>query len=266
MLAEVVEAFSLTGLDVSPQKCHWTSRPMCNGENISISGEPVAWENDLIFVGRKLDLSGNDGAAMEHRQAQGSKTFHKWRPYLQCRHASLRRRLGLLISTSFSSALWLGQTWLPTRHQEKHLDSWSARLVARMGRLQRKPVEDLGQYWRRMHRFGHQLMQRNGGSLSYRRRMALHGFAGHLARSTGTTMAAALRTRCLSWWRFHQEAYKRKRYGLHPRRFKAWRWESQLEAYYGESSCEHVADNVGWMLRAQDRDRWRACAVAFACA
>ena len=264
MLAEVVEAFLATGLGVSPHKCHWTSRPKADGENILISGEAVAWEQDLIFVGSKLVLSGNDGAAMEHRQAQGSKAFYKWRPFLQCRHVSLRRRFGLLTSTAFSTTLWLCQTWLPTKAQEKHLNSWGARLVARMACVQRSPLEDLGQYWRRMHRFGHQLMQRNGGSMSYRRRMLLHGFAKHLARSTGTVLATSLRTRCLPWWRFHQETQKGERYGLHPRRFKTWRWESQLEAYYGESSCANVGDTVGWMLRAQGRDAWRAGAVAFA--
>ena len=200
---------------------------------------------------------------MAHRLAQGNKAFHKWQPYLQCKHASLRRRLELLVSTVFSSSLWLGETWLPTRHQQRHLDSWGARLVARMACVKRNAGEELGQYWRRLHRFGHGLLQLNGGGLGVRRLKALHGYAGHLARSAGT-IGTALRTRCLSWWRFQQEAHKGERYGLHPRRFKAWRWESQLEAHYGESSCANVGDSVGWMLRAQERDAWRAGAVAFA--
>ena len=263
MISEVVGAFAEAGLDVSPRKCHWTSKPMDAGGSLEIGGEAIAWERDLVFVGGKLDLNGNDGGAMAHRLAQGNKAFHKWQPHLQCKHASLRRRLELLVSTVFSSSLWLGETWLPTRHQQRHLDSWGARLVARMACVKRNAGEELGQYWRRLHRFGHGLLQLNGGSLGVRRLTALHGYAGHLARSVGT-IGSALRTRCLSWWRFHQANHSSKWDGLRPKRFKVWRWESQLVRHYGEATSELVSDNVGWMLQAQEREAWRSARAAFA--
>ena len=264
MVAEVQSAFATAGLDVSPKKCHWTSKPKSIGSNLNIGGELVSWERHLVFVGCKVDLSGNDGDAMEHRLAQGSKVFYKWRSYLQCPYASLRKRMELLVATSFSSALWLGQTWLPTKQQQKHFDSWGARLVSRMACLKRSPSEELGQYWRRMHRFGHTMLREVGGSLGSRRLTALHGYAGHVARSAGTLMESALRTRCLSWWRFQQDLCRGNRYGLHPQRFKAWRWESQLTSFYGEAASENALDNVGWMLRAQDRASWRNAGAAFA--
>jgi len=52
---------------------------------------------------------------------------------------------------------------------------------------------------------------------------------------------------------------------MHPKHFKAWRWESQVAEYYGESElfkqsngslCPPTA--VGWMCAAQQRDTWKA--------
>ena len=120
-----------------------------------------------------------------------------------------------------------------------------------------KMQEELGQYWRRLHRFGHGLLQLNGGGLGVRRLKALHGYAGHLARSAGT-IGTALRTRCLSWWRFQQEAHKGERYGLHPRRFKAWRWEQQLVDGYGTVEQPNIFINDGWLEAAADRTSWKA--------
>ena len=80
MITEVVSAFAAAGLDVSPRKCHWTSKPMDTGGSLDIAGEAIAWERDLVFVGGKLNLNGNDGQAMADWLAQGNKAFHKWQP------------------------------------------------------------------------------------------------------------------------------------------------------------------------------------------
>ena len=69
MIAEVREAFAVVGLEVSPGKCHWTSRHKEAGGTLDIGGELVGWENSVVFAGCKLDLSGNDEGAMRHRQA-----------------------------------------------------------------------------------------------------------------------------------------------------------------------------------------------------
>ena len=70
-------------------------------------------------------------------------------------------------------------------------------------------------------------------------------------------MTVELRTRCLSWWRFRQNRYSSRHDGLHPKRFKTWRWESQLTSFFGEVELENCARNAGWMLQAQERENWK---------
>ena len=48
-----------------------------------------------------------------------------------------------------------------TKKQEAHLASWGARLHARMLGLKRGPEEDIGSFWMRIHRMGHQFMKKS---------------------------------------------------------------------------------------------------------
>ena len=140
------------------------------------------------------------------------------------------------------------------------MDSWGARLIARVARIGCNENEDIGQYWRRLHRSGHALLQLYGGSPNWRRCKTLHRFAGHLARSIDATLSSALHTRCIAWWRYRQQRHLVQ----HPRRFKTWRWESQLADYYGEAQTVNAYANVGWMLQAQQRNLWKDMEDVFA--
>ena len=112
-----------------------------------------------------------------------------------------------------------------------------------------------------MHRKGHALYKRFGGSLSDLHDRAYRRWAGHLARETGI-LHMALRTRCLAWWRFYQHPI----FPLHPKRFgRPFRWEAALEKYYGAVDVDNpVEKNVGWMAIAQDRSTWKAQEEIFA--
>ena len=263
MAQEVVDAFAAVGLDVSPGKCHWTSYPAQPGESFDMQGGSLQWEPQLKFVGTILKFIGNDGYAIEQRLAQADKVYYKWKPFSQCKDVSMHRRLTLLLATVFSSALWLAETWLPTRQQRKHFNSWGARMASRVGLAQRKVVEEMGQYWRRLHRTGHRWLRSAGGGLDWRRAARVHSYAGHIARTSCHLLEVALRTRCLAWWRYNQARYHSRHDGLHPRRFKAWRWESQLVEFYGDCESSDAFANAGWMLKAQSRDAWKASAQAF---
>jgi len=263
MVREVFDAFLEVGLDVSASKCHWTSYPPLPDTQLNLAGIPLFWEPQIKFVGTVISLGGNDGAALEDRLAQADKVFYRWASFLQFKCVSVLQRLKLLCATVFCSALWLAETWLLTRQQREHLNSWGARIAARTGLVQRKAWEDMGQYWRRLHRFGHKRLRQLGGGLDVRRATRLHSFAGHAARSCEKLMHTALRTRCISWWRYRQARYHSSHDGLHPKRFKCWRWESQLTCYYGEVESEDTAVNVGWMLQAQSRDGWKHSLKAF---
>ena len=228
MAEDFALALSDVGLEVGAKKCHWTSYPPLPDTKFSVNGAALSWEKHICFVGSVLNLAGNDGPALELRLTQAEKTFHRWRPYLQATGVHAGRRMTLLRKAVFSSALWLSETWTLTKQQQKRLKSFGARLAARTCLIRRKDGEDLGQFWRRMHRSGHSLLGSSGGSLERSRATRLHAFAGHMARSQQDLLISVLRVRCLAWWRYRQARHKNKHNGVHPKRFKAWCWESQL--------------------------------------
>ena len=265
MLAETVAAFKTVGLDVGMEKTHWTCWPSEEGITIGIDGVGVAWEPYLTFVGGVLDFNGNSGNAIDHRIAQAEKTYHKWKPLLTSRWVSQKRRAELAVRAVISSLLWLSETWTPTKAQTRRLDSWGARLMARVVGTKRSPMEDVGGYWRRLHRKGHACLRTVGGSVTKRRRKRLHRYAGHLARMADGMARTALRTRSLAWWRFRQRRFVSKHCGLHPKRFSALsRWEAQLTATHGEAETADVELNVGWLALASDRCLWKGREDAFA--
>jgi hypothetical protein len=51
--------------------------------------------------------------------------------------------------------------------------------------------------------------------------------------------------------------------GLHPKRFRAWRWEQQLVIFYGEIEEEFILNNAGWLERAQNKEHWRLIRHSF---
>ena len=44
--------------------------------------------------------------------------------------------------------------------------------------------------------------------------------------------------------------------GAHPKRFKIRRWEEQVAELHGEDYSESIVENIGWLLKAKDRDWW----------
>ena len=143
--------------------------------------------------------------------------------------------------------------------REGELESWGARMIARVVVVKRAPDDDGVSHWRKMHRVGHTLLKTCGGVNIHRRRR-LHGFAGHIARVPEGTLYNALRTRSLSWWR----AFQSRKLVKHPGRFSAWRWEQQFEDLYGVEASIFVDEDVGWRALASDRGTWRAQQALFA--
>jgi len=263
MLEDIIEAFALVGLEIGAEKTNWSSWPRAPLLTLRMQGEQVAWSPQFVFVGNVVDLSGGSGAAVEYRMAQANKVFYRWKKILQCPSVSLRRRAAFAAQLLTSSLVWLAETWYPTKAQTRTLDSWAKRKIARVANVRRAPDEDIGSYWRRMYRRGQRLLEQCGGAAKRMRRFRVHRFAGHFARMSGIC-CVALRTRCLAWWRYRQARHHSKHYGVHPARFKAWRWESQLTSIYGEAECENPFRNAGWTTLAQDRAGWRSSEAAFA--
>ena len=259
MVAQTLEAFADVGLAVSTEKCHWSSCPTKPQSRLKFGADRLCWEPTFTFVGSVIAFCGNDGPAINYRLAQATKVYFRWKDVLQCKSVCKRLRILLTIRTVFSALLWLSETWTPTAAQRKKLESWGARTIARVVRVNRYPDEDGIQHWRRLHRTGHAVLASYGG-IEVQRRRRLHGFAGHVARLPEGLLYTALRTRSLSWWR----AFQSRRLVKHPRRFSPWRWEQQLENFFGVARSIFVDEDVGWRAFAQDRVRWRSCRDTFA--
>ena len=258
MLGELIEAFVKVGLDVSVEKCAWSSFPPAREETLTVGGFNLKWVKSLTFVGTIINFCGNDGEAIIHRLTQAAKCLATWKQFLRSPRVALKKRLYLLISTVFASALWLSETWMPTKQQREHLTSLEARIASGVaGFSHHLACLNVAQFWRAFHRRGHTLLASMGNSLDGSRLKRLHTFAGHLARSTVPDLSLLLRTRCLSWWRREQARYCSKFDGLHPRRFKSWRWESQITAFYGEPHLPDDDSDVGWMTLAMDKTSWK---------
>ena len=246
--------------DRQTDKTHYTCWPPRHGQSIHAGVIRAHWEARLTFVGGILDLGGHSGAAIDHRLAQANKTYHKWKPMFKARLVDVKVKLDLATKTILPCLLWLGQTWTPTKTQSQKMESWAARLFARIAGLRQKSGQHIGDYWREMHRAGHGLLAVTGGSIEARRRQLLHRFAGQAARERCGKVWEALRTRCLSWWRWQQGIPNGIR---HPRRFKLTRWEGQLADYYGDAAAIDMRGNADWKGAAQDADAWATSEDAF---
>ena len=260
MVKEIIQSFAAVGLEVGCEKTHWTYFPAKPDAKLKCGTEKIPWENSLTFIGTVLDLCGNDALAISHRTAQATKVYHKWRAVLQCPRASSVCRIRSTFSTFVEALLWLSETWKPTRKQAASLESWGARMTAQVMKIIRQAEETVGDFWRRLRREGHGLLKAAGGGINVRRRQRLHSFGGHLARDVDGLTGVALRTRSLAWWR----ACQIHGHIAHPGRSFPWRWEQQFADFYGEASSPFVDDNVGWMLKAQDRKLWKSLEHIFA--
>ena len=158
MVLEVVYALEEVGLSVSAGKSHWTSWPRHPGDSFRIGPDDILWEARLTFVGTVLDFSGSSSAAVDYRMAQATKVFHRWKPLLLRRWLEKRRRLKLASRAILTCVLWLAETWHPTKTHVQRLDSWGARMMARIAAVKRGGSEEIGGYWRRTHRVGHALL------------------------------------------------------------------------------------------------------------
>ena len=127
----------------------------------------------------------------------------------------------------------------------------------------RSAAENMDQWWRRMHREGKRFLDVHNVDLPHEIRLAKHNFAGHAARMPQEDIVnQVLRLRHLAWWRQVQATPRLmppRGPRPHTKRFNALsRWESPLEDVCGRAQAMTTDDTVGWMLQAQDRQRWNS--------
>ena len=264
MIADIVAEFRSIGLGIGADKTHWTSYPQREAEVLRVEGCTVEWEASLTFVGMEVNLSGSSWGAVRHRIARGNLALRRWMPLLCARWLSVRRKMELLTASVFASAQWGCAVWATTKAMRSALNSWSARVASAVVGYRRKADEGINAWWRRFHRKGHHLIATYDKPLSEHCLSQVHRWAGHIARlDPDHFLASALRSRAVQWWRFKQAHHRCKWSGVHPKRFKAWRWEDQLCRCYGDGYAELVQENTGWWLSAQDRSTWKESEQSF---
>ena len=220
MIRDATCAFAQVGLGIGHSKTNWSCTPPTPNANLQAGTDMVEWVEAFVFVGVELTLQGCPSKAIVHQMAQAQKTRHKWKSLLCCPWLSPRRRVELLSKSVWPSFLWGAACWHPTKAMTNKIGSWGARVTATTAGARRKPLEEIGDWWRRMHRFGWTWMRKCGPNPEEARRLCLHRWAGHVARMPSDSQPAqALRARGLQWWRWAQSNHKDKRTGVHPQHY-----------------------------------------------
>ena len=137
--------------------------------------------------------------------------------------------------------------------------------------LKRYHAEQIGPWWRRLHREGKKFMEKGKVDLVKSVKGTNFNFAGHLARlQPEDTLKKVLTARNIAQWRFLQAQATSRTHARtaggssHPRRFNALRrWESPFEKHFGVYESQSPEFLVGWMQVAQDRDEWKKRRVSF---
>lgn len=182
MIKDVVAEFKAIGLGIGEEKTHWTSTPAMPGLTLEVGSSDVPWQATLVFVGVALDLSGSSTAAINYRMQQGMNAMHRWKPLLCSRWLPLAQRAKLLPIAIWTSLLWGASTWTPTKAMADRVASWGARAMSTVANIRRAPAEEIGQWWRRLHRQGYRLLQKYTVAPDIVRKLNAHRWAGHLAR------------------------------------------------------------------------------------
>ena len=100
-----MDAIARLGLDMSVDSCAWSSYPPEKQGTLSVRGFALSWVASMTFVGTAINFSCNDGEAILHRLTQAAKSLGAWRLFLRSPRVAVKKRLKLLISTVFASAL-----------------------------------------------------------------------------------------------------------------------------------------------------------------
>ena len=265
MIREATEAFRGAGLNIGHAKTNWSSTKATPEATLQAAEASVTWVPSFVFVGVQISLNGCSTPAITHRMAQARKAFSKWGKLLLCPWIAPRLRIRALGKSVWPSLLWGASCWHPTEKMKEKIGSWGARLVATVAGVRRSPTEDTTSWWRKLHRLGWRWTTEESLDLNAARRRQLHQWAGHLARMPHNSQpASALRTRGMQWWRWAQDNESKVNWGVHPKRFKCWRWESQVADIYGEGCAASKGANTGWLATAQDRLAWKKAEKRFA--
>ena len=271
MLTDVVEAFEKVGLSINLGKTHFSSTVENKDATLTIGPVVVKWTKDFELLGSMITLAGNDASAIKHRMMKATKTYNEWKPILENKRLPSEARMNAYKVSVLSSLAWCSQTWTPTEKQFDKMRSWNSRHGSCMKFMKRYHTEDLGQWWRRLHKEGKRYMAQGKVDVVSFVKGTKFNFAGHLARlDSQDVMKQVLMARSLAGWRHKQKLQSARPHvrvaggSSHPKRFNALRrWETAFENFFGMREMQNPGDLVGWMSVAQNRDEWKKKRASF---
>ena len=175
---ECIAGFLAACLETGLDKTFWTITTRSPNATLNIDEHTISCAEKITHVGAKIRVCSNSGSAMTIRLQKATGVFEKWSSILCETTLDLSKRILCFRASVLSSLGWPGP--LPKK-QESHLASWGARLRARMLGV-REPEEDIGSFWMRIHRMGHQCMKQHNTSPVSSSRVQKHRMAAHFAR------------------------------------------------------------------------------------
>ena len=206
MIKDCMKGFEEAVLETGLNKTFWTSSQRTPEETLRVNEHTMKWSESITFVGAKIEMVSHSSASMVNRIQAASSVFEKWRSILCDTKLDLQKRVKCFKTSVLSSLQWQSGSWTLTKGQEAHLKSWGARLHANMLGVKRNESEDMGQYWRRMHKEGHKCMEMYSSSPCQAYKVQKHRMAGHFTRlPEDSVVNQVLNCRDLSWWRGQQE-------------------------------------------------------------
>ena len=233
LVKECIDGFLAAGMGTGLDKTFWTSTTHSPNASLRLDGHAIPWTEKITFVGAKLRLCGNSDSSMTNRLQKATGVFEKWSSILCDKSLDLLKRIPLFQGVGVLQSCMAKWIMDFDEKNRRHILLPGVRgSTPRMLGLKRGPEEDIGSFWMRIHRMGHQCMKQSTTSPVSTFRVQKHRMAGHFARlEESHIVAKVLHCRDLSWWRQQQHDWEvngKKWSGVRPARFACWRWEQDF--------------------------------------
>ena len=218
------------------------------------------WVQVLVALGCHINSTGSTETWIKGLLTEGRKMFAKLKPMLCCpKKIPEEERLKAFYTTVVLCVLWGAGCWCPSTNAQQLLSIQENRWLLTMLGGRKNPETDWVIWMRETKRKAHaRRSELNLPALWHRALAAMHGWAGHLARTQDSHPgAAAILYKHVEWW----EIMKSTRLGA---RDQTWRHHKKNWVRGFEHALSAIL-GLGWWSEATkcSRKSWREGKFAF---
>ena len=212
MLNELVPLFAKLGLVLNFGKCKWMcDKHVCDVDVVSIlqaDGHQIERVKELKILGSIIMDDASERVAIDHRISGAWCCYNKWRHVLES-SAPIHVRIRFWMKTVGMSLLWCLETTRFDESLNDRLDWAQRRMIKKMMRQKRKPLEKWLDWHIRTSRNAKQLISECNCAISSdlharRLRWTQHIIRFGLGRRQQHLLKFVLAWRSLGWWN-HQK-------------------------------------------------------------